>query len=86
MAKGIWAMDEDGNFTLNPAYQEILDEARLVASDAWFRALSEYLAEKTDYTAEQLTEALFQRCQSANSLGSVELAQSFILDALTGDL
>jgi hypothetical protein len=86
MAEGIWSMDEDGNFTLNPAYQKVLDEARLVASDAWFVALSEYLAEKTGYSAKDLCEELFRRIQESDRPGGMELAQSFILDALSGDL
>lgn len=85
MAKdGMWTMTDDGEFVLMEPYKTMLFEAKIEATQAWATALIGYLAERCDYTPNELKDSLLER----NKEGSrpVEMVDEFVLEALGGDL
>ena len=87
MVEGIWKMTDDGEFELSEPYATYLAEARVHATQGWTAALVEYLEPKCPYTAQELVDALVRRNGNAPGAGSkVPAFESFVLDALAGDL
>lgn len=85
MAEGIWSMDDSGEFTLNEPYKTMLEEARAEATRGWYAGLVSYIAPRCDYTEAELRAELLRRNEEHEG-GKVDIFQSFVLDALSGDL
>lgn len=82
---GMWTLTDEGEFVLAEPYKTQLVEARVVATEAWTRALLEYLAERSIYDAETLKNELLRRCNE-EGLSAMEIVEEFVLEALGGDL
>ena len=86
MADAMWSMDVDsGEFTLNEPYRTMLEEARVEATRGWYAGLVSYLAPRCDYTEQELRAELLRRNEEHEG-GKVDIFESFVLDALSGDL
>lgn len=85
MADGMWTLHDDGSFELQEPYATMLQDAKVKATMAWADALIGYLFEHTGYEPEFLKEELLRRNREKR-YGPVEIADGFILDALSGDL
>ena len=84
MAEGIWSMNEDGSFTLDESYAELLAQARYEATNGWAKGLIVFLANHSPYTTEELKASLLKRTERGDD--PYETVDEFILEALTGDL
>lgn len=82
---GMWIMNEDYEFELNPEYERMLTECRLLATRAWRDAILDYLEPRTIYTREQLKEALMKK-NDKTEMHPTERVTELILEALGGDL
>lgn len=85
MAEGIWKMSEEGEFELQEPYATQLTECKMLATGAWHAAAIGYLADRSPYSAQQLTDELIKRNEQRAD-GKVELFDEFVLEALSGDL
>ena len=86
MADAMWSMDPDtGEFTLSPKYRTMLEECRVEATRGWYAGLVSYLAPRCDYSEAELRAELLRRNEE-HSGGKVDIFESFVLDALSGDL
>ena len=87
MADGVWRMTDEGIFEINEPYATWLKEVRVLASKAWTEAVIEYLEPRCPYTAQELADELVRRNEREPELGQkVPVFESFVLDALSGDL
>lgn len=85
MADAVWRMTEDGEFELNEPYRTQLEEARVIASQAWATALIGYLEPRSPYTVDELKNELLRRNEVREG-GKVLIFEEFVLEALSGDL
>ena len=85
MADGMWKLKEDGSFELQEPYATWLFEARVEATKAWAEALIAYLEPKCQYTASELRDELVKRNKERKE-GKVDIFESFVIEALSGDL
>ena len=82
---GMWTMTDEGEFELQEPYKTQLLEARITATEAWTRALLEYLDEHSMYDLETLKQELLRRCNE-EGMSAMEIVEEFVLEALGGDL
>lgn len=80
-----WAMTEDGEFILNEPYATMLHECKLEAAIAFQGAAFRYIAERTNYTEEQLADE-FKRYAMKEDMPHIERMDQFVVRALEGDL
>lgn len=80
-----WTMTDEGEFILNEPYKSQLIECKLGATSAWQDNIFSYLAERTPYTVEQMKDELNRRVDVSN-MKPTELVDTFIIEALAGDL
>lgn len=85
MPNGAWSMNENGEFILNEPYKTHLESAKLLATKGWRDGLYDYLEGKCPYTREQLNEELLRRVRE-NERTSMEMLESFVIEAIDGDL
>lgn len=81
---GMWTMTDEGEFILEEPYATMLVEAKVVSTNAWAQALIGYLAERCEYTPEELKDSLLKRNQEGQS--PMATVDEFVLEALSGDL
>lgn len=82
--KGAWTMTEDGEFVLNEPYATVLREARVEAMHSWCETICEYVAERSQYTAEFLLEEL-TRLTTERDESPDEIVAEFVVKALEGE-
>lgn len=82
---GMWTLTDEGEFILEEPYATQLKEAKMAATAAWTDATVGYLAERSVYDGEFLTNELLRRCTEEGMTPS-EIVEEFILEALSGDL
>ena len=82
---GMWTLNDDYEFELNPEYGRMLMECRLLATKAWRDAILDYLEPRTIYTREQLKDALMAK-NDKTDMHPTDRVTEFVLEALGGDL
>jgi len=85
MAAGIWTLTDDGEFVLDETYAAVLKEARGKAAIAGTTAIVEALEDKCPYSTYEILQALLDRCSTSDESPN-EIVDSFVLEALSGDL
>jgi len=85
MADGMWTLHDDGTFELVEPYRTWLQECKLEGTKAWTEAVVAYLAQRCDYTAQELVDELVKRNEERED-GKVAVFEEFVLEALAGDL
>ena len=78
-------MSDEGEFTLNEPYRTMLEEARVEATRGWYAGLVSYLAPRCGYSEAELRAELLRRNEEHGD-SKVDIFESFVLDALSGDL
>lgn len=86
MADGLWTLSDEGEFTLVEPYATMLYEAKVEATKGWADGLISYLAPRVSYDPQYMIEVLCDRQRRNPDAPSVEILESFVLEALSGDL
>lgn len=82
---GAWKITDDGEFVLDPAYDEKLKEIKKTLREGWLDTLCSELSACTRYERDELRERYLDRVEMALK-ATPEVVDSFIIEALEGVL
>lgn len=71
-----WSLDE--------LFNTMLTEARVAATQGWYKGLTDYLVPRCPYDERQLREELLRRNEQPGD--KIGVFEQFVLDALNGEL
>lgn len=83
---GAWTMTDDGDFILDPAYEEQLTAIKRKLREQWIDTLCAELARVTTYSQEQILDEFLTRMENDRTQVAAEVVDSLILEALEGNL
>lgn len=83
---GAWTMTDDGEFILDPAFDEKVREVKRTLREKWLDTICSELAMVTSYDKDELRSEFISRVERAPGEPSVDIVDGFIIEALEGSI
>lgn len=86
MTTGAWTLTDEGEFILDPAYKNKLDDIKRKLRERWLDTICAEVAMATEYGKDELLSEFIRRCERESGDLPIEIVDEFIIQALEGSI